>query len=224
MLTLAMDAATSTGTVALLDGERVIASAAHGLKDQHADHFLPMVQRVLAEAHVAPAQLGRVVCGHGPGSFTSLRIVAATAKGLVAGATLRGGSPLALATVSSLALVVAAGPTAPGRWIAVLDAIRGERFVQTCEVDAEGFVRTLDAPRRIAAADVVAEAERLGATPIGPLESIVAEPSAAAMARIAASEIAETDAASWEPDYGRLPEAQVVWEARHGRPLPTEAA
>ncbi|MCU0625900.1 MAG: hypothetical protein MUF21_05350 [Gemmatimonadaceae bacterium] len=24
----------------------------------------------------------------------------------------------------------------------------------------------------------------------------------------------------WEPDYGRLAEAQVQWEAAHGRPLP----
>jgi len=28
------------------------------------------------------------------------------------------------------------------------------------------------------------------------------------------------DLASWEPDYGRLAEAQVRWEAAHGRPLP----
>jgi tRNA threonylcarbamoyladenosine biosynthesis protein TsaB len=27
------------------------------------------------------------------------------------------------------------------------------------------------------------------------------------------------DLASWEPSYGRLAEAQVRWEAAHGRPL-----
>jgi tRNA threonylcarbamoyladenosine biosynthesis protein TsaB len=27
------------------------------------------------------------------------------------------------------------------------------------------------------------------------------------------------DLAGWEPDYGRLAEAQVRWEAVHGRPL-----
>jgi hypothetical protein len=27
------------------------------------------------------------------------------------------------------------------------------------------------------------------------------------------------DLASWEPAYGRLAEAQVKWEATHGRPL-----
>ncbi|OYV67912.1 MAG: hypothetical protein B7Z72_09030, partial [Gemmatimonadetes bacterium 21-71-4] len=28
------------------------------------------------------------------------------------------------------------------------------------------------------------------------------------------------DLAGWEPHYGRLAEAQVKWEAQHGRPLP----
>ena len=30
------------------------------------------------------------------------------------------------------------------------------------------------------------------------------------------------DLASWEPVYGRLAEAQVKWEAAHGRPLVAE--
>jgi tRNA threonylcarbamoyladenosine biosynthesis protein TsaB len=28
------------------------------------------------------------------------------------------------------------------------------------------------------------------------------------------------DIDTWEPQYGRLAEAQVKWEAAHGRPLP----
>jgi len=28
---------------------------------------------------------------------------------------------------------------------------------------------------------------------------------------------------TWEPDYGRLAEAQVRWEAAHGRPLGASA-
>ena len=31
--------------------------------------------------------------------------------------------------------------------------------------------------------------------------------------------IAPADLAAWEPGYGRLAEAQVKWEAAHGRPL-----
>ena len=33
--------------------------------------------------------------------------------------------------------------------------------------------------------------------------------------------IPPVDLASWEPAYGRLAEAQVKWEAAHGRPLQT---
>ena len=32
--------------------------------------------------------------------------------------------------------------------------------------------------------------------------------------------IERVDLDRWEPDYGRLAEAQVKWEAAHGRPLP----
>jgi tRNA threonylcarbamoyladenosine biosynthesis protein TsaB len=41
------------------------------------------------------------------------------------------------------------------------------------------------------------------------------------VARLLAPTIARepVDLASWEPDYGRLAEAQVRWEAAHGRSL-----
>jgi hypothetical protein len=32
--------------------------------------------------------------------------------------------------------------------------------------------------------------------------------------------IESVDIASWEPEYGRLAEAQVRWERAHGMPLP----
>jgi tRNA threonylcarbamoyladenosine biosynthesis protein TsaB len=30
----------------------------------------------------------------------------------------------------------------------------------------------------------------------------------------------QVSSSEWEPEYGRLAEAQVRWEAAHGRPLP----
>ncbi|MDF1506325.1 hypothetical protein, partial [Roseisolibacter sp. H3M3-2] len=35
--------------------------------------------------------------------------------------------------------------------------------------------------------------------------------------------LAPVDLALWEPDYGRKAEAQVRWEAEHGRALPADA-
>jgi tRNA threonylcarbamoyladenosine biosynthesis protein TsaB len=46
-----------------------------------------------------------------------------------------------------------------------------------------------------------------------------ARPHARAVALMA--EPAAVDLATWEPAYGRLAEAQVKWEAAHGRALPS---
>ena len=47
------------------------------------------------------------------------------------------------------------------------------------------------------------------------------EPHARAAARLTKliGATAPADLAQWEPAYGRLAEAQVKWEAAHGRPL-----
>jgi tRNA threonylcarbamoyladenosine biosynthesis protein TsaB len=48
---------------------------------------------------------------------------------------------------------------------------------------------------------------------------VAATPRAAAVAFVAAPWVREVALATWEPAYGRLAEAQVKWEAAHGRPL-----
>src|SRR5688572_25622714 len=95
---------------------------------------MPLVASAMTEAGVRPRDLRRVVCGAGPGSFTSLRIAASIAKGLATGAG------CALYAVPS-ALFVAGGarPALPaGRYLAALDALRGEWFASLVEVDAGG--------------------------------------------------------------------------------------
>jgi len=60
-------------------------------------------------------------------------------------------------------------------------------------------------------------AVRIGATLVGPPVDVAQQPDARAALRIG-FEIVPRDA--WAPDYGRLAEAQVVWEAKHDRALP----
>jgi tRNA threonylcarbamoyladenosine biosynthesis protein TsaB len=49
--------------------------------------------------------------------------------------------------------------------------------------------------------------------------TVVPHAAAAALLTNLIDSTAPADLAGWEPAYGRLAEAQVKWEAAHGRPL-----
>ena len=132
-LTLALDGSTYAGSVALIREHEVVAErqlerAPKPGRDGRAENFLPMVADCLGDGKVRPSDLARIVCGEGPGSFTSLRVAASIAKGIAVGA----GIPLF--SVSSLLLVVAASSSADGVWLSALPAMRGEVFVAPFEI------------------------------------------------------------------------------------------
>lgn len=216
-LTLALDAATGFGTIAVLAEGALIAERAVPMKSAHAELFFPQVLDVLREAGATPRDLARVVCGAGPGSFTALRVVGAIAKGLCEG------TGCALFGVPSLALIVAAhdGTRAGGRWLATLDAMRGERYLALVTVAAGGEIIGVESLGLAPVEALPRRAELVGAALIGPDEALSVTPHARGVARC--MELIESggaaDLASWEPVYGRLAEAQVKWEAAHGRPL-----
>ena len=213
MITVAIDASTYLGTVALLRDSTVIAEGEATMRGRDAETLMPRVADVLRVAEVSPGALDRVVCGSGPGSFTSLRIAASIAKGLAFGCG------CTLATVSSLALLLMANgrPTA-GRWLSALDALRGELYVQAFAVDQRGDVTAIPAPAIVAHGQLAALAESLGAEVVGPGQPVYPHARAVAMLE---RMLVPVDLASWEPDYGRKAEAQVRWEAAHHRPLPS---
>ena len=218
-MTLAIDASTYTGTIAVLRDGLVVARASAQMRGDLEERLMPAVLAALAGCGCGLGDIGRVVCGSGPGSFTSLRIAGAISKGLAMG----NGVPLL--AVSSLTLIVAANDDAcgPGRWLALLDAMRHERFAAIVDVGTDGTVREAGAVRRIPVGQIAVTCEQLGARAVGPLESTNAAPDAAGVARlldvIGASGPVSLD--QWEPAYGRLAEAQVKWEALHGGPLPS---
>lgn len=92
VLMLAFDTATPAATVALADGDRVLASYAAVDPRRHGEHLAPGVQSVLAEAGVRPDELERIAVGVGPGPFTGLRVGLATARamGAALGVPVRG--------------------------------------------------------------------------------------------------------------------------------------
>lgn len=80
---LALDTSTETGSVAVGRGGRLLAEATLSVGPGHSSALLPAVDWVVRAAGLAPGDLAAVVVGGGPGSFTGLRIAAATAKGMV---------------------------------------------------------------------------------------------------------------------------------------------
>ena len=115
MLTLAFDTATSVATAALVrDGEVL------GERASRAVRVLADADDLLREARKDCSELGGIVVGVGPGSFTGLRLGLAAARGLAFALD------LPVAGVSTLDALAAGAPGA----LPIIDAGRREVFTR----------------------------------------------------------------------------------------------
>lgn len=121
MIVLAIDTCLGACSAAVLDGERVLASRVEPMARGHQERLAPLVAQVMDEAGIAFGRLDRVGVTVGPGSFTGLRVGLAFAKGLA--------QALSIPAVGVGALEALAHG-APGRVLAVLDAKRGQVYLQ----------------------------------------------------------------------------------------------
>jgi len=186
------------------------------MRGVESEGLLPVIDRALSRAGITAPEIDRLVCGSGPGSFTGLRLAASIAKGLAMGL----GRPLF--AVPSLGLLVAAGTDDPGTYVATLDALRGEWFAGVYERFPDGQVAETEPSRLGDRATVDRLAARYHARVLGAIQpASIDRPSARGIlsfTRLLES-AAPVDLDGWQPTYGRHAEAQVKWEAAHGRPL-----
>ena len=127
MLVLGIDTATPACTVALAEvpdgaaGELVL-RAAHEVIDarRHGELLAPLIRQVLADGGAGVSDLGTVVCGLGPGPYTSLRV------GIVTAAALADAAGIPAYGVCSLDGV---GPLPAGLVTVATDARRREVYV-----------------------------------------------------------------------------------------------
>lgn len=220
MITLAIDASTYAGDVAVLDGSSILAEDTVAMRDVERERLMPAVAASLARAGVRVRDIRRLVCGAGPGSFTSLRIAGAIAKGVATGV----GCPVF--AVSSMALSLGGVQLTEGRYLVAVDALRDEFYVGLFRIDCIGSIFEVERVRLVAAADVQELAVTFEARVVSPsplIGATTAPPRARAVARLERTlqESGPVSLASWEPSYGRLAEAQVRWEAAHRRTLPS---
>lgn len=82
MKLLCLETSTRNFSLAVCDGERILAHRSVFLKSVLSSSIIPGVERILEKAGLSLGELDGFAVGLGPGSFTSLRVGLATVKGL----------------------------------------------------------------------------------------------------------------------------------------------
>jgi tRNA threonylcarbamoyladenosine biosynthesis protein TsaB len=220
---LALDSSAGVGSVAVGDGPRLLAEAVLNVGPGASSALLPAVDAVLRSAGLAPGDVRAVVVAAGPGSFTGLRIAAATAKGIVA----RLGVPL---YAYSGLLASAAAHWGAGRPVcALLDARRRDVYLACYRFGAG--VETMVAPTALGVDEVVERfrggkpplftgegaalhseelARELGAPVVPALLSAPRASSLLWLAQAVPEMGLVADAAGWEPEYVRAAGAERI--------------
>jgi tRNA threonylcarbamoyladenosine biosynthesis protein TsaB len=151
---LAFDTATPAVTVALHDGERVVASQTRVDARRHGELLAPAITAVLDEAWVPRQDVTAIAVGVGPGPFTGLRV------GLVTARTLGLALDVPVYGVCTLDVLAAQGVDAGIRdeFLVATDARRKEVYWAT--YDGQGG--RLDGPHVARPADVATELPVVG--------------------------------------------------------------
>lgn len=159
MRLLALETATLAGGAALLDDGRLVGESRLNIALTHSERLMAVVDRLLHDCGWDVSSLGGVAVSIGPGSFTGLRIGAATAKGLALALD------VPVAAVPTLDALAATLPFADAPVCPILDARRGEVYCSLYRWRGAGMERRWDylaLPPEVAAARLEAPVIVLG--------------------------------------------------------------
>ena len=150
MLILALDSTAQVGSVALCEEETLIAEFTLNTGHTHSETLLPMVEAALKIAGYTVDDVDLFVCTAGPGSFTGVRIGAATVKGIAFGK----GKPCL--GVSTLEVLARNGEALEGVLCPAMNARRQQVYNALFEGDGEGLTRLCE-DRALAITELGAE-------------------------------------------------------------------
>ncbi len=246
-LYLALDTSTEELAVGLgtftRDGVHVIGEVNVDVPRASLTHLVPTIQRLVLSADLEMRDVGAVVVGRGPGSFTGVRIGVATAKGISQGLDV----PLfGVGTLDAIAERFAGHDGLVG---VIGDAMRKEVYPALFRCES-GALRRLTPHAVAAPADVAAQWRALGepvllagnglakyaevfSSALGDAGSLAPEAMwsptgsallAAAWRADAAGEMGDGHVSSVLPVYTRLSDAEVNELSRSGAPGPTPSS
>jgi len=148
---LTIDTSTSTCSVSLTFGERLVSEFLLNLEKNPTSRLIRLVDAALGEAGISVADLDGIGVALGPGSFTGLRVGVATVKGLA----LAAGKPVT--GFSSLAMLAMNFPWAAYPVCPMFDAKKKEIYtavyacrefpvpvISDCTVSPEDFLEHID--------------------------------------------------------------------------------
>ncbi len=136
MRILALDSTAKVAAAALLNDDRLLCKAAAPDAMTHSATLLPEIERLLKDAGLGFADIDLFAASAGPGSFTGVRIGAATLKGIAFG---RNKPCCAVSALEALAYNLR---KTDGIVCALMDARRGQFYTATFAV-ADGKVTRL---------------------------------------------------------------------------------
>ena len=235
-LLLAIDTATDIGSVAIgTPGETAVQLPIE--KRMHAALLIPRINDALERSGYSYGDLTGIIVANGPGSFTGLRIGFSTAMGIL----LQHPGLELLTAPSLMAAAYSARDVVSGPVAALYDALRGDVFGAVYDFSGRsvrvrlpptlGPVSLLEelcdeAPRAAVGDGAILFQRQVedwtGAAPLAPPEF---GPWAGAFLELYGNDGAIRpieDPSQFEPDYGRLAEAQVRMEMALEAPKQTE--
>ena len=127
MKILAIDTSAVVATAAIVDETKTIASCTAHNDKKHAQTIMPIIAQTLALAELSLRDIDVFACTDGPGSFTGLRIGAATVMGLARGC---GKNIIPVPTLDALAYnaVLCCQSQSQSLVIPMMDARRGQVY------------------------------------------------------------------------------------------------
>jgi tRNA threonylcarbamoyl adenosine modification protein YeaZ len=168
MRLLAIDTALDACAVCVFDteGGRTLASESLTMTRGHAEALMPLVARVMDQAHLAFAALDRIAVTVGPGSFTGLRVGISAARGIALAAAK---PAVAVTTLAAHAAPHIASEDA-AQIVVAIDAKHANVYLQVFG----GAGRTLLAPCLATVRDAVSAARAAPARIVGSGAGLIA--------------------------------------------------